>query len=53
MKAKLTIIYEKEINATDIEELKEAVNNGDDQYLTEFFEIGWETPIIRKLIIGV
>lgn len=42
MKAKLTRTYIKEATESDLEFLRTCVNEGDDQGIVEFFDIGWE-----------
>lgn len=50
MKAKLTLVYEIEMdNDDDKEDLQIAIDDNDEQFITEVFGIGWETPISREI----
>ena len=43
MKLRLILIYEAEV--TDIEGMKDAVLNGDEQCYEHAFGVGWECPV--------
>ena len=49
MKIKLTLEYIAEGTKGDLKWLTEAVKEGDDQALHEFFEIGWVIPTFAKV----
>ena len=44
MKAILTLVYEATIDEEDRNMYQQAVNDGDDQFLSETFGIGWDGP---------
>ncbi len=49
MKARLTLIFEKEISEGDKEWVEQCVAEYDDQALSEIFGIGWESPIEKDI----
>ena len=44
MRAKLTVVYEREIEADEVVYIKDIVNEGDAQAYEEYFGIGWDVP---------
>jgi hypothetical protein len=53
MKVRLTLIYEAEFSESEFPILLQAVENGDDQYISESFGVHWDTPKETKIeLIG-
>jgi hypothetical protein len=49
-KVRLTQVYEKEEGSQDIvDELNQAIDDGDSQFIAEYFSIGWSGPESEKV----
>lgn len=50
LKAILTLTYEKKIKRRDIQVINDAIIDNDDQFLDEFFGIGYDSPTDAKVV---